>query len=186
MNFWKINFLSDNIATIQLDLDCKKIIDCIEKLNKNKNFLKKVNYRPHLTNRIPKEIFNFDCKELIYLKNTFKENIKPSVDEYFKIKNILIKDRSNILISKLIKGMDMEPHVDENDMRVYDIYLNDNFKGGELFFNNLNIQIKPLPGLLAIYDPTELHSVKKVYNNDRYCIGSTIDIIAADIVKNSI
>ena len=56
-----------------------------------------------------------------------------------------------------------------------------NFEGGELVFNNLNIQIKPKPGLLVIYDPTELHSVKKVYNNDRYCIGSAIDII-----KNSI
>lgn len=181
MNFWKINFLSNDIATIQLNLNCKKIIDCIEKLNKNKDFLKKVDYRPHLTNRISKKVFNFDNKELIYLKNTFKKNIKPFVDEYFKTKNILIKDKPNILISKLIKNIDVEPHVDENDMRVYDIYLNDNFEGGELVFNNLNIQIKPKPGLLVIYDPTELHSVKKVYNNDRYCIGSAIDII-----KNSI
>lgn len=49
------------------------------------------------------------------------------------------------------------------------IYLNDNFKGGELIFQNKSFKIKPEPGMLIAIPVTEeySHAVTHVFDNER-------------------
>jgi len=50
------------------------------------------------------------------------------------------------------------------------LYLNDNFEGGS-FYTKGNINIKPKPGLLTLFDGASIeHGVKQVSNGDRYTI----------------
>ena len=50
------------------------------------------------------------------------------------------------------------------------LYLNDDFDGGELFFPDFDIEIKPKPGMLAVFPGNThyLHGVKEVVGNTRY------------------
>lgn len=48
------------------------------------------------------------------------------------------------------------------------IFLNDDFEGGELVFNN--ITIKPKIGQVVYFTGNELHYVKKVHNKFRYTL----------------
>ena len=50
------------------------------------------------------------------------------------------------------------------------IYLNDDFDGGELFFPDFDFEIKPKPGMLAVFPGNThyLHGVRKTNGNTRY------------------
>lgn len=50
------------------------------------------------------------------------------------------------------------------------IYLNDEYDGGELYFPEYNIQIKPKTGDLVIFPCHFLHEVKKISNGERYTL----------------
>lgn len=49
-------------------------------------------------------------------------------------------------------------------------YVNDDFTGGELFYPNKNLEIKPKPGMLVMHPPTEeyKHGVKTITSGYRY------------------
>lgn len=70
--------------------------------------------------------------------------------------SILKKDTTTIGINKYNENAHMGPHVDLNEMNQYIqytivVYLNDDYEGGELYFPNHNIKIKPLAGSIAMY-----------------------------------
>lgn len=82
-------------------------------------------------------------------------------------------------------GIEQPPHADNanNDgssnglnWRDYGtiIYLNDNFTGGETYYPDYNIFVKPKKGALAIHPGgvDHLHGVTKVEGNTRYTIAS--------------
>jgi predicted 2-oxoglutarate/Fe(II)-dependent dioxygenase YbiX len=52
------------------------------------------------------------------------------------------------------------------------LYLNDDFEGGNLFFPNFRIKIKPEPGLLVCFPSNQmyLHGVDPVISGERYSI----------------
>jgi len=54
------------------------------------------------------------------------------------------------------------------------LYLNNNFSGGEIYFPDHDIEIKPRPGLLAFFPGTTeyMHGVREVTEGTRYTIGS--------------
>ena len=52
------------------------------------------------------------------------------------------------------------------------IYLNQDFEGGELFYPDLGITIKPEEGMLVYHDGDEDHEVLKVISGDRYTLTS--------------
>lgn len=54
------------------------------------------------------------------------------------------------------------------------IYLNDDFKGGELFFNKFNYRIKPQPGMAVLFpsDNRYMHTAETVTKGIRYAIVS--------------
>ena len=173
-----LNFLSDDIAIINLNVDCKKIISSIENINKNEIKFEKVSYRKHLTMLIPSENNNQDSEDIKLIKNIVENKISPLIYQFANLINIKsIEKRKNITVSKLQPGDDCELHVDEEQAIYCDLYLNNNFDGGELVFPNLNITIKPHPGLLIIYKPYHSHLVNMVYNSDRYCFGLDYHIL---------
>lgn len=53
-------------------------------------------------------------------------------------------------------------------------YLNDNYEGGEIYFPNQNIELKPKPNTLIFFPGTLefLHGVKPVTNGVRYTLSS--------------
>lgn len=59
-------------------------------------------------------------------------------------------------------------------------YLNDNYDGGEIWFPNLNVEMKPKKNMLAFFpgDTLHLHGVRNVTNGIRHTIASfwTYDI----------
>ena len=54
------------------------------------------------------------------------------------------------------------------------LYLNDNFEGGELYYPNLGVMIKPEKGMLVYHSGNEDHEVLKVTSGNRYTLTSFI------------
>ena len=54
------------------------------------------------------------------------------------------------------------------------LYLNDSFEGGEIYFPNQGIELKPEPGMLAFFPGTleYLHGVREVTEGTRYTLAS--------------
>ena len=68
------------------------------------------------------------------------------------------------------------------------IYLNDDFDGGEIYFPQHDLELKPVPGMMVTFPGTReyLHGVRPVNNGIRYVISSfyTLDISKADVLPN--
>jgi hypothetical protein len=173
-----LKFLFDDIAIAEIDIDFNQLISCIENINNNEIKFEKVSYRKHLTMLIPSENNENDSYDVKLIKETISNKISPLIYQFANLINIKsIEKRKNITVSKLQPGDDCELHVDEEQAIYCDLYLNNNFDGGELVFPNLNITIKPHPGLLIIYKPYHSHLVNMVYNSDRYCFGLDYHIL---------
>jgi len=69
---------------------------------------------------------------------------------------------------RMQEGVELKAHTDQDtdpSIRYATIiYLNDNYTGGELFFSNKNVEIKPRPGSLVIFPGTQEfnHGVRHV------------------------
>ena len=68
------------------------------------------------------------------------------------------------------------------------IYLNDDFDGGEIYFPQHDLELKPVPGMMLTFPGTReyLHGVRPVTSGIRYVISSfyTKDISKADMLPN--
>lgn len=119
--------------------------------------------------RINIEVFNIVDKYIqkmkVYLEGSF---------------NVQLSTRPPVII-KWRPGMEQRPHADKqmNDGRpnpfpTYDInsliYYNDDFEGGELYYPEYDLIIKPQPGLGVAHpgDINYLHGVKPVISGERY------------------
>jgi predicted 2-oxoglutarate/Fe(II)-dependent dioxygenase YbiX len=110
------------------------------------------------------------------------------VDKYIQKMKVYLEDCFNVKLSTrppvIIKwrpGMEQRPHADKqmNDGRpnpfpTYDInsliYYNDNFEGGELYYPDYDLTVKPEPGLAVAHpgDINYLHGVKPIISGERY------------------
>jgi hypothetical protein len=110
------------------------------------------------------------------------------IDKYIQKMKVYLEDCFNVELSTrppvIIKwrpGMEQRPHADKqmNDGRpnpfpTYDInsliYYNDDFEGGELYYPDYDLIIKPKPGLAVAHpgDINYLHGVKPVIFGERY------------------
>lgn len=89
-------------------------------------------------------------------------------------------------ITRWSPGEGLEPHADNFDLknntmgiapwRLYSsiIYLNNDFDGGQTYFEPLGIEIDPQPGNLLIFScgPEHLHGVKKINKGTRKTLSS--------------
>lgn len=94
--------------------------------------------------------------------------------------NVLLSPRPPVLV-KWIEGTEQQPHADKqlndgspNPFPDYDlnslIYYNDEFEGGELYYPQHNIEIKPEPGLAVAHpgDINFLHGVRRITSGERW------------------
>lgn len=91
-----------------------------------------------------------------FIIKTIKNAIIECSKDYSKRYSIDIGNLKSLSISKYFEGQSMGSHVDSyenNPKEVLSIvlYLNDNYNGGELYFKNQNIKIKPEAGSLIAF-----------------------------------
>jgi predicted 2-oxoglutarate/Fe(II)-dependent dioxygenase YbiX len=90
------------------------------------------------------------------INNTLKSAIINASEDYARVHNINIGSLTPLSISKYSTGKSMGPHVDDygngDDPNISVVlYLNDNYEGGELFFKEQGIKIKPEAGSIIIF-----------------------------------
>lgn len=81
-------------------------------------------------------------------------------------------DENQNQIARFTEGYGMHEHFDASRPQDYAtlIYLNDNYDGGELYFPDYGIEIKPKSGDLICFpdNPDFVHGVKPILNGIRY------------------
>lgn len=96
-----------------------------------------------------------------------------------KTKCEILKLPNYFRISKYNTGVDMGQHVDSEDPTDINhpvvsgvIYLNDNYEGGEIYFPNQDIKIKPSSGSMIIFPSTKpyIHHPMKINSGNKYMI----------------
>ena len=116
---------------------------------------------------------------LIFL--TIIKRMQSFIIREFKLSEIVYPDTMQIV--KWPEGYEQHPHADNSNIdgtpnntpwRKYSgvIYLNDDYSGGETYFTNMDCQIEPLPGRIAIFyaDMEHEHGVRKVRSGERKTI----------------
>lgn len=96
-----------------------------------------------------------------YLKQLGEEGFSPRPN--FILANI--KDNENFMSHQDV-NLDDEKNVEAGYVAMY--YLNDNFQGGELLFDKLELSYKPVQGEVVIFPYNLWHRVKTVSGGDRH------------------
>lgn len=108
------------------------------------------------------EIINlYGIRVLDFVKNNY-----PGPFEEF--------DNSKTHIARFTEGFGMHEHFDTtkpNDIATL-IYINDNYKGGEIYFPEHNVSIKPEQGDLICFpdNPDYIHGVMPITSGTRYTL----------------
>lgn len=94
------------------------------------------------------------------INNILKEAIIESSNNYANIYQAELGDLMPISISKYSTSKSMGPHVDdygdgENPNISVVLYLNDNYVGGEIYFKEQDVKIKPEAGSIVIFPSVE-------------------------------
>lgn len=99
------------------------------------------------------------------------------IEQHFSVR----LQHRNPVIMRWLPGNKQEPHADKqlndgrpNNFPNYDLnslfYYNDDFLGGELYFPQYDLEIKPRPGL-AVFFPGDIyymHGVKRIISGERF------------------
>lgn len=101
-----------------------------------------------------------DSKFDSFIIRTIKNAIVECSEDYSKRYSIDIGNLTPLSISKYFEGQSMGSHVDsygDDTKQVLSIvlYLNDDYTGGELYFKNQDIKIKPEAGSLIAFPSTD-------------------------------
>lgn len=97
-------------------------------------------------------------------------------EDYMNTLGLDIVPPSPLSISKYIEGAGMGPHVDDYNQRGITpvmsgvLYLNDDVEGGELFFTEQKIKIKPKAGSIVVFPSVEpfYHQSLPVIKGQKY------------------
>lgn len=115
--------------------------------------------------------------EIYALIDHYIEKMAQTINSLY---NCRVSNRPPCII-RWFPGIEQRPHADKqmnngspNPFTTYDInslfYYNDDFEGGELYYPQHDITVKPEPGL-AVFHPGDinyLHGVKMVTSGERY------------------
>ena len=128
-------------------------------------------YQKRFTNNVDIDL-NSDIRRI---NNILREAILISSEDYSKTHGIDIGSLMPLSISKYSTGKSMGPHVDdygdgENPNISVVLYLNDNYDGGEIYFKEQDIKIKPEAGSIVIFPSVEpyYHESLPVTNGIKY------------------
>jgi hypothetical protein len=152
------NFITSEECSILYN-ECKNELFKYKDSNTGKQWKDKVSGRDALSN---------DSKKI--LSNVENNAITLAQKEY----QVELELASNVTLVKWIKDDDMGQHVD--DFAVFHnnissiLYINDNYIGGEIVFDQYNYSIKPKSGTLIMFPGNKYyaHKVNKVIDGNRY------------------
>ena len=163
----------------------------------NENFLSDADFEKYLNfsketnlwgNRIPNNVwsgrvvFANSVDELSELNNLFLNKVREIIKSKFELEVEIYPDYLGVV--KWENGDMQHPHADgeiEGGKHPFSwrnfgcvLYLNDNYNGGEIYFPNQNIEIKPKPNTLVFFPGNLefLHGVKPITNDVRYTLTS--------------
>lgn len=165
----------------------KSYISIHENFLPNSDFEKYLKYSKEITNwgnRVPNDVWS---GRIVYQNGTdnidYLEIVKEVIKSDFEIFDEIYPDYLGIV--KWESGDYQHPHADgENpDNRPHPLhwrnfgcvlYLNDDYEGGEIYFPNQNVEVKPKPNTLVFFPGTleYLHGVRPVTNGIRYTLTS--------------
>lgn len=126
-------------------------------------------------------IYNNINKDVGILLYDIRQRIKKELESFYKSDIPIYPDMLQLV--KWPEGYEQEPHHD--DMKGYPgtewfhhrkygsvVYLNDDYEGGETYYPQHNMSIKPKSGSLAMHpgDYKYLHGVTQIKNNTRYTL----------------
>jgi hypothetical protein len=80
----------------------------------------------------------------------------------------------NYIIKKYDTGKQIPSHADRNDDKFHTfdwtalIYLNDDYTGGELYFDDLDITLSPSAGSIIFFSTDEIHTAREVLTGHKY------------------
>lgn len=99
-------------------------------------------------------------KSLLSINKQIRDAIVNASKDYADKHNIDLGYLTPISISKYSTGKQMGPHVDSYEderspVLSVVLYLNDDYEGGDLYFKNQNISIKPTAGSLIAFPSVE-------------------------------
>lgn len=95
-------------------------------------------------------------QELVFINNEIRNAILVASNHYSEFYKIDIGYLTPISISKYSTGKEMGPHIDSygderSPVLSVVLYLNDNYEGGNLFFPQQDVNIKPSAGSIVVF-----------------------------------
>lgn len=112
---------------------------------------------------------------LVYINKQINDAIYKSSQIYAKKYNIDLGHLTPLSISKYYVGKHMGSHVDSygddrSPILSVVLYLNDDYEGGELYFKNQSVMIKPTAGSIVIFPSNEpyYHESKEIRRGVKY------------------
>lgn len=146
--------------------------------NKTSNYYKKLKSSVNLPSRWVERHEN----NLVYeLLDVFVPSTKDEIEASFG-KSVLPENGYSINV--YLDGEELPKHNDGDSLIISTpngnpkreissiLYLNEDFEGGEVYFPNQGVVLKPKPGMLVLFPSTNkfIHSVSKVTSGARYTI----------------
>ena len=118
------------------------------------------------------DIHDLDNQSEIHkeLLNTFLAGMSEYVNHY---KHLSISNGEHLRIGRYQEGGHYSTHADSSDgKRILSgvIYLNSDYEGGEIYFPNQNIELKPEAGMLLLFPSNFLfiHGSKPITKGNKY------------------
>jgi len=173
--------IDNGIVTVYSNnIDIDYWINILEKVSSDSYPFENVDRRPHQTMEIPALYDRRDSYASIEVRAMFYNILHISLIDFMKKNNMSKMEplRSTITASKLLPNTPMNAHQDITDSRVdsfiAQLYINDDYDGGELFFPDHSYAYKPKAGDMAYYKMNDMHGVLETKSGLRYTIGYSL------------
>jgi hypothetical protein len=144
----------------------------IEYMSNLKNFCMEKFGRDDVDNLVAEGKFeitqNWNDKNLNIAKYAFQREMLNRLDDLVQQIDSTIELSGFATIQRMQSGVELKSHTDQHTdpsiRYAAIIYLNDDYVDGELFFKNRDIELKPKPGVLALFpgDEEYEHGVRPV------------------------
>lgn len=117
-------------------------------------------------------------KTLVSFSDKLNEEFSLYINDYLNDYGITVSDQEPYGLLRYGNGQKFDRHIDDGMMFVRKLslvyYVNDEYKGGEIFFDQFNLTIKPEKNQLLLFPSNYIytHSISEVTEGLRYSIVS--------------